>query len=368
MNDGALSILYAGPLLPGSTTLQRLLALRRLGHTVEAIHTTGLVENRSLKDRLLLHLGHPRDRHCANDAILEAARREVRDIVWCDKAITLSQRTLESLRADLPNAVLVSYSPDDMTVRPNASHRFRRALPIFDVHFTTKPHNVPILTRWGARRVDLVENGYAPETHRPMPRTPAERAAVGAAVGFIGDYESDRARSLLHLARQGLPVRVWGPNWTRRIGEGAPSLRVEPEGLYGTDYARALSNTDVNLAFLRRSVGDRVTTRSVEIPACGGFMLAERTEEHQRLFEEGKEAEFFGSDEELLQKCRYYLAHAEQRERIAAAGRQRCLEGGYGNDARLERMIDIVQEIARFRAGPCHSPDGRSPGTRPVCS
>ncbi len=101
---------------------------------------------------------------------------------------------------------------------------------------------------------------------------------------------------------------------------------------------------DINLGFLRAMNRDRQTTRSIEIPACGAFMLAERTEEHQRLFKEGEEAEFFGDDRELLDKVRHYLADPVKRREIAQRGRERCLTAGYSNKDRIAWML----EKARF--------------------
>ena len=68
-------------------------------------------------------------------------------------------------------------------------------------------------------------------------------------------------------------------------------------------------------------------------------MLAERTDEHARLFVEGREAEFFASTEELLAKCRYYLEHEDERRRIAEAGLRRCREGRYDNQGRLQTVL-----------------------------
>ena len=84
------------------------------------------------------------------------------------------------------------------------------------------------------------------------------------------------------------------------------------------------------------------TRRTVEIPACQGFLLTERTDEQLGLFEEGKEAEFFGSNEELLRKIKYYLAHPEERKRIAVAGRERCLRSGYSNQEQLKWALSQV--------------------------
>ena len=74
-------------------------------------------------------------------------------------------------------------------------------------------------------------------------------------------------------------------------------------------------------------------------------MMAERTNEHKALFEEDKEAVFFSSNEELLEKCRYYLAHDDERIAIADAGHKRCEASGYSNEKGIKNMLDIVMAV-----------------------
>lgn len=90
---------------------------------------------------------------------------------------------------------------------------------------------------------------------------------------------------------------------------------------------------------------DQQTSRTMEIPGCGGFMMAERTNEHKALFEEDKEAVYFSSNEELLEKCRYYLAHDDERVAIADAGRKRCEVSAYSNEKGIKNMLDIVMSV-----------------------
>jgi hypothetical protein len=340
----SLSILYIGA--NTGTCLQRALAFRALGHRVVHI-PTDIPRARRVPQPLhpLFNVyriarrfrPHP-DVYAANWRALWAARQGGFDLVWVDKGLSIAGATLDRLRARLRGARLVAYSPDDMLNPIYQSPRYREAIDRYDLHVTTKSYNVAELRELGARDVFFVDNAFDPATHRPVAVSAADAARFAAEVGFVGGFEPARAELMLRLAAAGIPVTVRGPDW-RRFGKSHPLLRIFDTYVGDADYARVLCATRINLGFLRKENRDLQTTRSIEIPACRAFMLAERTDEHRRLFQEGREAEFFGGFEELLAKCRHYLAHDLERRRIAEAGYRRC-QAGYSNAARLSAVLD----------------------------
>src|SRR6185437_1405596 len=111
-------------------------------------------------------------------------------------------------------------------------------------------------------------------------------------------------------------------------------FRIRPDPLL------ALTASRIGLGFLRTICADQHTTRTFEIPACGSMLLADRTEEHREFFEEGREAEFFSSEDELQDKASFYASDEDARRRIAGAGRRRCITGRY---AYIHRVYDALK-------------------------
>lgn len=278
-----------------------------------------------------------------NARLLAAAKQEHWDIIWLEKALTINPETLVRVRKHCPATRVIGFSPDDMNGRHNQSQQFLEALPLYDFFVTTKSYNVEELGSLGCPNVVFVGNGFDPE-FRPLPVSPEDRVKLGGDVGFIGTYERERAELMYYLATQGIRVRGWGNNWEKIPWQHA-NLAIENTPLYGDDFAKACAAFKINLGFLRKINRDQQTTRSVEIPACAGFMLAERTDEHLELFEEGEEAEFFASREELLQKCRHYLHDDQARIRIARRGYERCLRSGYSNAERLREALRVILDL-----------------------
>ena len=146
---------------------------------------------------------------------------------------------------------------------------------------------------------------------------------------------------MYRLAESGVPVSSRGYGWSRSRAQHR-LWSVEEGHVDQSEYVKVINATEINLGFLRKGARDQQTPRSIEIPGCQAFMLAERTSEHQALFTEGVEAEFFEGFDELLQKCRRYLSDPEARAQIARAGFDRCRASGYSNRDRLASVLEAL--------------------------
>jgi hypothetical protein len=208
--------------------------------------------------------------------------------------------------------------------------------------------------------------GYCDEVHRPLP---SDDPRWNCAVGFLGGWEPRREHLLHAIVAVGVDLNIRGGhweflcdgNWTLRRHiilkqlAGSDGFRIHRDQLlgqawrggevYADDYARALTGARIGLGLLRKVCPDQHTTRTFEIPACGSLLLADRTEEHTQFFDEGREAEFFASRDELVDKVKFYCSNETSRGRIARAGYERCIRGRY---AYVYRLSTALQELRRL--------------------
>ena len=338
---------YVGQLWPGGTARHRRDALARLVAEVSSVDTTsGSVGFGRFATKIGRKIGIRFDIENDNSRLLDAVDLTVPNIVWLDKPLTVRRRTLDTLRHSNSSPRIVAFSGDDFLFTPNTSRRFVAALPAYDLVVTTKSHRVADLFDHGARDVLFVNNSFEPDVHRP--HFPTNSGARVYEAAFIGAYEDSRCRSIQALADSGIHVHVWGSvQWAAAARE---SERVHYEGGYVADheYADALSRTQLGLGFLtnKPNVADQQTTRSVEIPACGALLLAERASEHQSLFTEESEAVFFSDDLELVACARRLLDDDQLRFRIAQAGLDRTMSSDYSNTATIGRILNRVLDCA----------------------
>ncbi len=357
-------ILFLGAIGEGQTSRMRMRALQRLGHEVVGVETARIWTDATwLQRQAQRRIGGGGTIATRLNARVLAAASDFRpDLVWGEKQEYLTVETLERLRTG--GARLAHFTPDPyFHLDWKRTPQMDAAMPHFDVLIYCKAYERADYEALGKPLV-YMPLGYCDETHRPLPSDDPRWACD---VGFLGGWEPRRERLLRALVRAVDDLKIWGGYWDflrdgrwslrRRIilgqlagGEPFRIARDERLGrawqggeIYGDDYARALTGGRVGVGFLRQVCPDQHTTRSFEIPACGALLLADRTDEHQSFFEEGREAEFFGSEAELVDKARFYAANEAPRARVAAAGRARCRNSGYSYVERLRPVADWIE-------------------------
>jgi hypothetical protein len=270
-----------------------------------------------------------------NCALLQAAAAIKPDLVWLELPIQVSRSTVEALRRG--GAMTLSHNVEYLGFRKYQYRHFLPAIGSYDVHVVTNELTAAILSRRGARRVIMTEFGYDPGLHRPVRLSADDCRRFASDAVFVGHWETSYERRVAALRRAGISVSVHGSNWNRALGL-TDRRRIKP--LFGEDYVKAVAAARICLGFVSGWNRSQATHRTFEIPAIGGFLFGQRTRQHAAYYLEGKEAEFFGSDDEVVDKARFYLAHEDARRTIAQAGHIRCVTSGYTIQQVTSRVLE----------------------------
>jgi spore maturation protein CgeB len=278
-----------------------------------------------------------------NRALAEQAAAFSPDMILIGKGRWFTPEALDAARK-VSGATLVNWATDDPFNRADNSRELVKSIPRYDLYVCTKKEIMNDVRRAGCANVAYLRFGYKPEVHFPQPpATDEERERFACDVMFVGGCDAHRTAYFESLMRAmpELKLRLYGIYWER-----ARALRAYARGVaVARDYRLAVGGATIAVNLVRHTNRDDHVMRTFEIPACGGFMLTERSSTHEELFDEDREAAFFGSPDEFVAKVRSYLPREDDRLRIAAAGHRKITQGRHTYADRLEEIIELVRTL-----------------------
>ncbi|MBU0598531.1 MAG: glycosyltransferase [Candidatus Omnitrophica bacterium] len=274
------------------------------------------------------------------------------DLIFIYRGTHVMPSTIIGLKAKIPHCKVFSYNNDDPFTSGYSFwlwQHFIAGISEYDLVLAYRHHNLEDFRRRGAKRVKLLRSWFVSDLNHPVDLSRQDKERYECDVVFIGHYEPDLRVALLEsIVRRGWRLKLFGPgyDWDPVIRKSSELKNQIPVQLvWGEEYNRALCGARIALCFLSKLNRDTYTRRCFEIPATKTFMLSEYTDDLATLFQEGKEVEFFRSEEEMLLKIERYLKDEPGRKRMAEAGFRRVYDDGHDVVSRMLQVLKCFEEI-----------------------
>lgn len=115
---------------------------------------------------------------------------------------------------------------------------------------------------------------------------------------------------------------------------------------YYSEMPEVFKNSRINLNITLRSIHTGMPLRAVDIMGWGGFLVTNYQEDFERHFVAGEDFVPFYSEEDLLEKCEYFLGHEKERREIAQNGERKVLSG-----LTMEKCLEEMFKISGSEEG-----------------
>jgi hypothetical protein len=342
-----MNILFFGDLNSYGRSFHRKNTLSELGHNVSAVSYVEIKKNKQIAsygliNKIFWRLKIPFADNNSNRECIKLIYSDFYEILWIDNGLIFFPWTLNKIKRISPNTKIVLFSEDNLCVLHGMTLWLRLNFKNFSAIFTTKSHNIEKLLSYGQENVFKVFDSFIPALHKPMQldNKLIKRDYISD-VSVIGAFEIERANTLEYLASKDIEISVWGIGWSKFKTKYPSKLKIRNKFLFSEEYAYVINNSKININFLRKINMDSITSRSIEIPACHGFMLSERTSEQKNILEEGVDADYFSTNEELLKKIYFYLHNEPIRKKIAFSGYKKV----YSLELDIQSILNHVVKI-----------------------
>jgi hypothetical protein len=352
MRDGEattppLRVAYIGP--NSGTSLHRARAMERLGHSVTIIDPGRSIPKSKWVARWMHRTGGIGVGALIDTPVFNATAAVKPNLIWVDQGAYLGPRLIKKFRS--LSAPIINYTIDDPFGGRDGRRfdRYFKALPYYDLLAVMRDVNIAEARAYGVRDVIRVWMTADEAAHKPRHLSAEDQSKWSSEICFIGTWMPERGPLMKAIVLDGLPLSIWGNRW-----EYAPEWPVlaphwRGPGVYDDDsYAHIIQSAKICLGLVSKGNRDGHTTRSMEIPALGGLLCAERTDEHIQLYDDSVDAVFWETIDECKAICRKLLADETARQKIARAGFERQRSNGKKNE---NVIAEILARVNIYNSG-----------------
>ncbi len=274
-----------------------------------------------------------------NHLLLEQARRYRPDLVWLSGGNReILPATLEQLKREHNCKVLFVHGDSPIVF---SSQNERAAAPLYDLVLVNDRYHGAQWRELGAGQVaHLPYSSIDPDFHKP-PDSDKPRETF-CDIGFVGTLVPDHLYSERVAALASLrdfDLGIWS------VHDVPAALQPFHRGYaLGESMLRVLSAVKICLNTHGDTMRYGVNLRLFECAALGVFQIVDDRPGVAEQFSIGEHLVTFSDHADLREKARYYLAHNEERERMAAAARQHAL-AHHRVEQRLARVLELLGEV-----------------------
>jgi spore maturation protein CgeB len=222
------------------------------------------------------------------------------------------------------------------------------SISVLDHVLVFEPSDVPILSDYGIQS-SVLPLAYDPTLYFPIPSRDKEYD-----MSFVGTLFSypDRLRLLRKVVSTNPRIKIGiftntPPVYSPKKGYAllspfSPFLRtVEMRSITHSQINEIYNSSKMCLNYHHEQSKEGLNPRVFEILGSGAFQLVDHKRQLSDLFDVGKEVTCYDSENDLLEKIRYFLDNPHEGSKIANRGEQR-VRSMHTYGSRIKHLLRVV--------------------------
>ncbi len=144
-------------------------------------------------------------------------------------------------------------------------------------------------------------------------------------------------KNLINKVSECFQTKLYTPNPTPDLPNVINMGSVQPY----SELPYVFKCSKINLNISLRSIHAGIPLRAIEIMGAGGFLLSNFQKDFLMFFEPDKDFVYYEDENDLIDKCRFYLQNDNERITIASHGYEKVKEF-FSYEAMLHNILDTI--------------------------